>query len=175
MKRPLHDERQLAHIDQTISERTGVGPNEMIRGWQSMLVNLFIQLGPHLRPSEIVTFHTLTEDEQSLFHRIVLTVTFSSQACGVYLPPSVRNQIMYTNRCVEVPDEARVSSDDGVLLFSDITSHETIVNALLAHPPHAAAADVYQGGALVAGFVYNSADECLADIGQVVETFFIKK
>jgi len=174
MKRSSNDGRNLAYIDQTISDRSGVGPNEMIRGWQSMLVNLFIQLGPHLRPSEIVTFHTLTEEEQHIFHRIVQTATFSSQACGVYLPPSVRNQLMYTNRGEDIPEEVLVANDDGVLLFSDIASHETIVNALLAHPPHAAAADVYQDGALVAGFVYSSTNECLEDIGQVVDTFFME-
>ncbi len=137
-----------------------------------MLVNLFHQLGPHLQPSKIVTFHGLNGKEQDMFVRIRQEVSFTSQACGVYLPPSVRNQLMYTNRGVEIPGEARVSTDDGVLLFSDISPHKTIVNTLLAHAPHAAATDVYQDGALIAGFVYNSTDECLSDIGQVVDTFF---
>lgn len=173
MKPSKHDAQNLARIDQTISDRTGVGPNAMIQGWQSMLENLLKQLSPHLRPSQIVTFHSLTQDEQYIFKRITNTVKPCPEACGVYLSPSVRNQFMYTNRGVDIPDEARVPTDDGVLLFSRKDDHGTIVNALLAHSPHAAAADVYQDGRLVAGFVYNTIDECLNDLGNVVDTFFL--
>ncbi len=173
MNQSSRDDGLLAHIDQTISDRTGVGPNEMIRGWQSLLQNLLEQLGPHLRPSHIVTFHTLTQDEQHVFQRITENVRFSATACGVYLSPSVRNQLMYTNRGEEIPDEALVAPDDGVLLFTRKDTHETIVNALLAHAPHAAAVDVYENGRLVAGFVYNTIDECILDLGKVVDTFFL--
>ena len=110
-----------------------------------------------------------------MFQRITENVKFTAPACGVYLSPSVRNQLMYTNRGEKIPDEALVPTDDGVLLFSRKDSHETIVNALLAHAPHAAAADVYDNGRLVAGFVYNTIDECLGDLGKVVDTFYLSR
>lgn len=145
----------------------------MIRGWQTMLANLLGQLAPYLKPSRIVTFHTLTQDEQHVYQRITENVKFTAPACGVYLSPSVRNQLMYTNRGKEIPDEALISPDDGVLLFSRKDSHDTIVNALLAHAPHAAAVDVYDKDSLIAGYVYNSIDECLRDLGKVVDTFYL--
>ncbi len=171
MKNDPHHHLKNQQIDQTISDRAGLGPNEMIKGWQSILIRLLNQLGSHLQPSRIVSFRTLTADEQQMFERIIDQVCIDSDACGVYLSPSVRNQMMYTNRGKEIPDEAKTPTDDGVLLFSRLSSHDTIINALLAHPPHAAAVDVYQDGALIAGYVFNDIDDCLAGIADVVTTY----
>ena len=158
-------------IDQTISDRAGFGPNDMIKGWQSILVQLLNQLGSHLQPSRIISFRTLTTEEQQMFERITAQVCLDTDACGVYLSPSVRNMMMYTNRGVDIPDEAKTPTDDGVLLFSRLSSHDTIINAVLAHPPYAAAVDVYQEGALIAGYVFNTIDDCLTGIAEVVETY----
>ncbi|NNK85508.1 MAG: hypothetical protein HKO91_08165 [Desulfobacterales bacterium] len=56
------------------------------------------------------------------------------------------------------------------MLFSRPVSHKTIVNGLLAHPPFAPAVDVYNRGALLAGYVYDGIDQCLADLTAVIQT-----
>jgi len=157
-------------MDQTISRRSGVGPNELIAGWQSVLSKMLDQMQNFLQPARIITFQNLTPHEQRAFQQIIQQVNVPENVRGVYLPPSVRNQMMYTNQGMRIPAEEAVSKDDGVLLFSRPTSHQTIVNALLAHPPFAPAVDVYDQGALLAGYVYDGIDACLADLTAVIKT-----
>jgi hypothetical protein len=159
-------------IEKTISKRAGVGPNEMIRGWQNMLIDLLEQLAPYLKPARLITFQNLTPEEQKTFQRVLQHITIPDKACGVYLSPNARNQMLYTNRGAAIPAEARTPPDDGVLLFSAASSHNTVINCLLAHPPHLPAIDVYQDGALLAGYVYESIDACIASLSDVIGDIF---
>jgi hypothetical protein len=160
-----------AMIDQTISQRTGFGPNDMVRGWQYMLGNLLKQLTPYLQQSRIVTFRHLNPAEKKIFERISERVKVHETACGVYLAPSIRNQLLYSNQGLKIPEAETMPKDDGVLLFSRLSSHTIILNVLLAHPPYAPAIDVYDHGALLAGYVYKSIDDCLTSITQVIATY----
>jgi hypothetical protein len=160
-----------AHIEQAISQRTGFGPNDMVKGWQSMLGNLLDHLSPYLQHSRIITFRHLTLPEKQMFQQITEQVEVPQTACGIYLPPSVRNQLLYTNQGLKVPESASTPTDDGVLLFSLPSSSETILNVFLAHPPYAPAIDVYDHGSLLAGYVYKSIDDCLKSISPVIATY----
>lgn len=161
-------------IDQAISKRTGVGPNDMVKGWQSMLENLLDHLAPYLQPSHIVTFRHLTPAEKQIFQQITERVEIPESACGVYLSPSARNQMLYTNQGIKVPETASIPKDDGVLLFSRPLSHITILNVILAHSPYTPAIDVYDHGALLAGYVYDSMDDCLNSVTEVIATYLGK-
>jgi hypothetical protein len=163
-----------ALIDQTISQRSGFGPNDMVKGWQSMLGNLLNHLAPYLQPSHIVTFRHLTPTEKHIFRKITERVEVPESAYGVYLSPSARNQMLYTNQGLKIPEAETMLKDDGVLLFSRSSSHETILNVFLAHPPYAPAIDVYDHGALLAGYVYESMDDCLDSVTEVIATYLDK-
>ena len=163
-------ENKPRSIDATITQRTGVGANELISGWQSILRKILERMEPYLRPSRIITFQHIEPHEKERFQVIVDKVRIPKQACSVYLPPSVRNQLLYSNRGLETPFDETVPKDDGVILSSHTSSHDIIVNALLAHPPSAPAIDVYDNSALVAGYVYQSIDDCLTAMSGVMQT-----
>jgi hypothetical protein len=165
-KEPIESES----MGQTIVRRSGVGPNDLIAGWQSVLSRMLDQMQPFMQPARIITFQRMQSYEQGVFQQINQQVTMSEQAWGIYLPPSVRNQLMYTNQGLDIPAGEAAPRDDGVLLFSQPTSHDTIVNGLLAHQPFAPAVDVYEKGALLAGYVYDNIDACLADLTAVIQT-----
>ena len=157
-------------MDQTIVRRSGVGPNDLIEGWQSVLSRMLDQMQPFLQPARIITFEHIHPYEQGVFQQIVQRVTMPEQAWGIYLPPSVRNQLTYTNQSLDIPAGEAVPRDDGVLLISRLASHETIVNSLLALPPFTPAVDVYDKGTLLAGYAYDNIGECLADLTAVIQT-----
>jgi hypothetical protein len=146
----------------------------MVKGWQSILENLLDHLAPYLQPSRIVTFRHLIPNEIQMFQKITERVEIPESACGVYLAPSARNQMLYTNQGLKIPEAETMPKDDGVLLFSRSSSRETILNVFLAHPPYAPAIDVYDRGALLAGYVYESIDDCLASITNVIATYLNK-
>ncbi len=158
-------------IEATITQRTGVGPNSLVRGWQAILRKILAHMQPYLQPAQIITFQHLDPHETQRFKEILRSVQVPESACGVYLPPSVRNQLLYANQNLEVPVEESVPKDDGVILASRPSSTTVIVNALLAHSPFTPAIDVYDNGALVAGYVYHSIDDCLAALGAVIQTY----
>jgi hypothetical protein len=53
-----------ATMDDTISNRVGVGANALVGGWQAMLASLLNQLKPYLKMSRIITFAQLTVEEK---------------------------------------------------------------------------------------------------------------
>lgn len=173
-RKPLLGQRPKPNdvlLEQTISQRSGVGPNELIEGWQSVLDDLLNHLRPYLKPERIVTFRQITPTEKKLFQRIVNQVVVPEKTFGLYLSPSARNQMLYTNSGRKVPEAELQPKDDGVLLFSRPSSHAIIINSLLAHSPYAPAIDVYDQGSLLAGYVFKSIDECLDSISHIIDTY----
>ena len=159
-----------SHIEKTIGHRAGVGKNELVNEWQAFLKGLLDRLHDYLKPAHIITFKDLTREERRWYETIVQRIQVPESACGLYLPPSVRNQMMYTNQGHQVPTEETEPKDNGALLFTQKSSHDIIVNALLAHPPCTPAIDVYDNGALLAGYVYDSLENFLESISEVVCT-----
>lgn len=78
-------------MGQTIVRRSGVGPNDLIAGWQSVLSRMLDQMQPFLQPARIITFQRMHPYEQGVFQQIIQGVSLSEQAWGIYLPPSVRS------------------------------------------------------------------------------------
>ena len=161
-------------LQNTLANRTGTGPSDLVKGWQALLNNVLERMQPYLKTGMLVTFQQLTQKEKALFERMVDTIDTPGPVQGLYLPPSVRNQMMYTNRGAPVPEDAMHPADDGVLLFALPGESDTVVNALLAHPPHTPAIDVYEEGMMIAGYMYDSTDEMLAEIDRVVKTHLVR-
>ena len=123
-----------------------------------------------MRFRHIVTFKDIADGEARIFKRIIAPVTPPDDASGLYLPPSSRNQMMYTNQGLDIPADAVAPIDDGVLLFCRMESFATLLNVLLAHPPYTASVDVYHEGAYLAGYVYDTIDACLKNLTDVTRT-----
>ncbi|MDJ0783444.1 MAG: hypothetical protein QNJ22_15820 [Desulfosarcinaceae bacterium] len=157
-------------IHETIANRTGIGPNQLVGGWQQMLTDLLDQMEAYLRPGQLITFRDLRSDEKETFAELLRHLQLPDTAFGLFLPPSVRNQMMYLNRGRPIPEEARHSADDGVVLLRRTDVKDPLVNVLLARPPHTAAIDVYSEQALLAGYTYRTPAECIDHLQQVVDT-----
>ncbi len=164
--------KQNPSIDNTIMDRTGVGSNALVEGWQDFLVNLLDQLAAYLQTGKTITFQQLTGDEKETFNKIVSAIDLPEWVCGVFIPPSVRNQMMYTNQGKKIPVQALMKTDEGAIIFTRYASENIIINTLLANPPYSAAVDVYDNGALIAGYVYSTIEDCLSSLNDVVKTYF---
>lgn len=60
--------------------------------------------------------------------------------------------------------------DKGTVLACKKGDSDVIINALFAKPPFTPAVDVYEHGQLIAGYVYNTIDECTDGISHVLRT-----
>ena len=151
---------------QTIEDRAGTGPSEIVVGWQAMLRDMLIRMQPFLKPGFIVTFQQLLPDEKAFYQRLSDEVPVPEVAQAFYLPPSVRLQMMGG----QVGDNMQSGlSDAGVLVASRVDRYDVIVNALFALADCTPAVDVYQQGQLVSGYQYSSIDACRLELGTVLK------
>ncbi len=164
----VDENRKLA---QTIEQRAGTGPSEIVAGWQSMLQDMLTRMRPFLKPGSIVTFQQLLPDEKVFFKRLSNEVPVPETAQAFYLPPSVRHQMM--GGPAGVNDDIGLS-DAGVLVASRVDNHDVIVNALFARASCTPAVDVYEQGKLVAGYQYPNIDACRSELGTILKRHLLQ-
>ena len=162
-----------SRLFEIIENRSPAGRNDSVKGWHNLLKGLFTQMSPHLRGGHLVTFRTLEARESVFFERLLPKVKVPHSVGAIYLPPSVRFQMMYRRPEGEpqplIEHSPENSPDEGIVLAARRTDFNVVVNALLAKPPFAPAIDVYNDGQLLAGYVYNTIDECIEDLTKVLE------
>ena len=142
-------------IADTLSRRVRVGKDSSVLGWQKILTDLMTKIRPFMIPGKMVTFKTMQDSESLFFKGLLNSVHVPDRALALYLPPSVRHQMMYENHGADAQiafnHDPRNPPDAGVVLATYENDFSVILNALFAHPPTLAAVDVYDRGRLIAG------------------------
>lgn len=163
-----------SRIAAVIESRSPVGQNDSVQGWHNLLKDLLKRMAPYLREGYLVTFRTLQDQEKILFEELHRKLKVPPSVYALYLPPSVRYQMLYHRPegvSQPLPDHSSENPpDEGIVLACRIADIDIIINALLAKPPFTPAIDVYDDGQLLAGYVYNTVDECIRDLTKVLQT-----
>jgi len=156
-----------------IESRAPAGQYDAVQGWHKLLKNLLGRMAPYLQEGHLVTFRRLKEQESQFFEQLHQKVTIPASVGAIYLPPSVLFQMLYHRPESEpqpVPDHSPENPpDEGIVLACQKRDFNVVVNALMAKPPFAPAIDVYEDGQLLAGYVYNAIDECIANLTAVLQ------
>ena len=162
-------DRRVAEI---IDQRVGAGESDLVVGWQQMLAGLLAKMAPFLSAGRLVTFRTLLPEEKSFFEALHRDVAVPGHVTAIFISPSVRHQMMGgqppAGRVAQTTQPPGNPPDAGILLACRANDHQTIVNALFAHPPHTPAVDVYDQGRLIAGYSYASIPDCRKEIGIIL-------
>jgi hypothetical protein len=164
MEDDLHAENQQKA--RLVEERAGVGKTEIVSGWQAMLSDLLSRMKPFMRSGVIVTFQHLTTSEIDLFERLHHEVRIPQSAAAIYLPPSVREQMLGEKPLI---NDASGPPDAGVVVASRHGAFDVIVNALFAFHPFTPAIDVYDRGQLIAGYQFETVDACISELSSVLD------
>ena len=159
-------------ITEIIENRTPAGPNDLVRGWHNLLKDILKKTTPFMSPGHLVTFQELLAEEKAFFEGIYPGLEIPNDVGGIYIPPSVRHQMLYhrpNEQAPLIPDHSPDNPPDmGILLACRHGSLGVVVNALLAKPPYSPAVDVYDDGQLLAGYVYNNIEECIAEFPKIL-------
>ena len=170
--KPTDDTAPGSRVAEIIEGRSPAGRHELVEGWHNLLKKILSQMDPYMREGRVVTFRRIDEKEREIFDKISQAVSVPDTVGAIYMPPSVRFQMMYQRPAGEtqpVPDHSPDNPpDDGIVLACRKSAFNVIINALLAKPPFAPAVDVYDDGQLLAGYVYNSIDECIGDLTKIL-------
>lgn len=172
MKKPTDDNRNIADV---IGQRVRVGPDPLVSGWQQMLTDFLVTMKPYLTAGRLVTFQSLRVAEKEFFGDMVGMVSVPETSVALYLPPSVREQMMATDRGAHAlapadPDPDALP-DAGVVLAARDSGFDVILNALFARPPHLAAVDIYDSGQLISGYTYATIRECQENLSDLMQTY----
>ena len=157
-----------------IESRSPAGRHDAVQGWHDLLKELLSQMEPYLRPSQLVTFRELKAPERLFFEKHLQIIKVPASVQALYLPPSVRYQMLYQRPAGQPQPVPEHSSDDppdeGTVLACRQNDFNVVINTLFAKPPFAPAIDVYDDGQLLAGYVYQSIHECIANLSNVMQT-----
>jgi len=164
MEDDLHAENQQKA--RLVEERAGVGKTEIVSGWQAMLSDLLSRMKPFVKPAVMVTFQHLTTSEINFFERLHHEVRIPQSAAAIYLPPSVRAQMLGEKQVIS---DASGPPDAGVAVASRHGEYDVIVNALFAFHPFTPAIDVYDRGQLIAGYQFETVDACISELSNVLD------
>ena len=162
-----------ANTAEIIEGRSPAGRNDSVQGWHNLLKRMLRQMTPYLRESHLVTFRRIEEQEREFFEKLSQSISVPNAVGAIYMPPSVRFQMLYRRPGDEpqpIPEHSPDNPpDNGIVLACRKADFNVIVNALLAKPPYTPAIDVYDDGQLLAGYVYNTIDECIDDLTKVLQ------
>ena len=162
------------HVAEIIESRSPAGRHDSVQGWHKLLKDFLSRMAPYLRKGHLVTFRRLKEPERLFFEKQLQRIKLPVAAQALYLPPSVRHQMLYQRPAGEPQPIPEHSADDppdeGIVLACRNSDYNVVINCLLAKPPFAPAIDVYDDGRLLAGYVYNTIDECIDNVSEVLQT-----
>jgi hypothetical protein len=165
----LDEKRRLARV---VENRVGSGSTEIVVGWQQLLKDLLDQMSPFLKDGAMITFKKLLPTEKRFFEQLNSSVNIPDTVAAVFLPPSVRHQMLGGDPSAF---DSADTSDLGVLIASDLASHDVIVNALFALSPFTPAVDVYDRGEMVAGYQYDGITACRNELDTILESHLSKR
>ena len=172
MSQSSHDNRRVADI---IGQRVRVGEDPIVSGWQAILRGILVKMKPFMASGQLVTFQKLLEEEREFFTAMVPIVQIPYTVRALYIPPSVRYQMMVTNHGPHaqypIDHDPENPPDAGVVLATAAGSFDVIVNALFAHPPTLAAVDIYDRGQLIGGYTYRTIRECKENLSELLRTY----
>lgn len=172
MSNPSEENRK---VTDAIAQRVRAGEDPIVEGWQDLLAGILFRMKPYLTVGRLVTFQHLLPSERAFFCSLLDSVDVSGHVLALYIPPSVRLQMMYANHGpaarANLDYDPENPPDAGIVLASADGSFGVILNALFAYPPTLPAVDVYDHGRLIGGYSYRSIEACRQSLTDLMRTY----
>lgn len=157
-----------AIVSQTLEHRTRPGHEAVVAGWQEFLTRMLERMTPYLRSGYLVTFQQMEDDEKALFEALTSHITVPETVRAIFIPRSVLHGMMYPGNDTSLNQKP---SEAGIILAVKEGNFDRILNAVFAFPPFTPAVDVYEEGKLLAGYVYNTIEECAGELSGIIATY----
>ena len=136
--------------------------------WQNYLADMLTRMDEYLMPGSLVTFERMQPEERRFFESLHTQVVVPDAAAAIFMPPSVIRQMMAAHPNAAGGEAFRKPTDAGIVLAARKGDYRVILNAVFALAPFMPAIDVYESGGLLAGYMYQTIDECLRELTQVM-------
>ncbi|MBW1841812.1 MAG: hypothetical protein JRI75_08450 [Deltaproteobacteria bacterium] len=142
--------------------------------WQGGLEEILNVFSPHLEPGKLMPVQPLEEDDLPVFMAALEVVDLSPNLHAAFLPPSIAGPVTPPESADELQriDKGKPSFK---ILIARPGKDLRILCAEISEHAKNPGADIFQSGALLGSYNYDTAPACIADLTKVIRTHLWEK
>ena len=167
-------ERSIQQITERAESRKGAGRDEFQADWQASLEVLLLMAEDHLKehPGQLEFMRISNREEWGFFVDVMERLDLPPDTCALLITPSA-----FKGMPLPTPGEWEDAGlmawqrDSVWVLISRCDDWKVIMQATLPGL-ESVGVDVFEDGAHIADYSYNSIDECLDDLSRIVWIYF---
>ena len=167
-------ERSIQQITKRAESRKGAGRDEFQADWQASLEVLLLMAEDHLKehPGQLEFMRVSNREEWGFYMDVMEKLDLPPDTCALLITPSAfKGMPLPTPRVWEDAGLMARQRDSCWVLISRCDNWKVIMQATLPGL-ESVGVDVFDDGAHIADYSYNSIDECLEDLSRIVWIYF---
>jgi hypothetical protein len=142
--------------------------------WQGGLEEVLNVFLPHMEPGKLMTVHPLDDDDVPVFTAALEAVDLSPNLHAAFLPPSIAGSITPPESADELQriDKGKPSYK---ILIARPGKDLRILCAEISEHAKNPGVDIFQSGALIGTYNYDTSQACIADLTKVIRAHVWEK
>ncbi|MBW2604599.1 MAG: hypothetical protein JRE28_09840 [Deltaproteobacteria bacterium] len=142
--------------------------------WQGGLEEILNVFSPYMEPGKLIPVRPLEEDDLPVFMTALEAVDLSPNLHAAFLPPSIAGSVTPPESADELQriDEGKPSYK---LLIARPGKNLRILCAEISEQAKKPGVDIFQSGALIGTYDYETPPACIADLTKVIRTHIWEK
>ncbi len=180
----MKNQKHLQELENTVKSiyakadaREKAGCDPVATGWQATLEVMLLLMGLTLqdRPGQLLPVQIANDDEGDFFADILKVIDLPPDTHAVlYTPSAFKDMPLPRSPEVELDGNASWQRNAYSVIVSDTQDHRVIIQAALPGLKHAGI-DVFDDGVHIVDYSYNTIEECLNELPQIIWNYFQPK
>ena len=146
------------------------GQDPFLAHWQASLEIVLLACEEALRPGRLLPIGVDGEKEWDFYLDVLEKLDLPPEICALLITPSAA-RAMPIPQGLELDSRALPESDSFSMIISDCRDHKAIMQVSLPGVM-SVGIDVFEHGAQLASYNYNTIEECLTDLTRVIWIYF---
>jgi hypothetical protein len=142
--------------------------------WQGGLEGILNVFSPHMEPGKLMTVHPLAEDDFPVFTAALEAVDLSPNLHAAFLPPSIAGSITPPESADELQRVDKGKPSYKILIARPGKDLRILCAEISEHAKNPGV-DIFQSGALIGTYNYDTSQACIADLTKVIRAHVWEK
>jgi len=167
-------ERLMERISDKIKQWIEEKKDPRSAHWQGGLEEILNVFLPHMEPGKLVPVQPLEEDDFSVFMAALEAVDLSPNIHAAFLPPSIAGTVTPPESADELHRVDKGKPSYKILISRPGTDLRILCAEISKHANNPGV-DIFQSGALIGTYNYDTSQACIADLTKVIRTHIWEK
>ena len=142
--------------------------------WQGGIESVFELFKPYLEPGKLMPVKTLEENELSLFLEVMTAVDLSPGLFAAFLPPAIADKMNPPESAEELQRIEKDTPSVKILIVRP-GAEQRILCAELSEFAHNPGADIFQEGAFLGSYHFESQQDGVAQLNKIIRVHLWEK